>query len=171
MKGNKKKICLACSLALLMCFGVVGCGNNKDNKTSQKESQQQVSDATSNGQTVVDYKTMTPIKQSDFESYKKKIEKQFEPLANGKKLYYAYETNMAIDDDDNVYMFMDENSNFKPAKYEKVTWEVPDDAKAEEGGVLYYRIGADKNDYEGDSYAYMLENDIKTLQEIKNKQK
>ncbi|WP_164121446.1 hypothetical protein [Sharpea azabuensis] len=113
---------------------------------------------------------MKPIKKNDFESYKKKVEKHFEPLADGKKLYYEYGQNMAIDDGF-IYMFMDANGGYKPVKYEKVTWNVPDDAKAGERNVLYFRVGADKNDYESDSYAGILENEVKILQEVKNKQK
>ena len=91
---------------------------------------------------------MKPIKKNDFESYKKKVEKQFEPLADGKKLYYAYGQNRAIDDDDFIYMFMDANGGYKPVKYEKVTWNVPNDARSGEGNVIYFRVGADKHDYE-----------------------
>ena len=38
MKENNKRIALACSLALLMCFGIVGCGSNNKSKTSQETS-------------------------------------------------------------------------------------------------------------------------------------
>lgn len=70
----------------MMCFGVVGCGSNNNKKTSQETAQKQGGEAVSDGQTVVDYKTMTPIKNKDFDSYKKKVESQFEPLVAGKKL-------------------------------------------------------------------------------------
>lgn len=78
---------------------------------------------------------------------------------------------MAIDDDGFIYIFMYANGGYKPAKYEKVTWNVPDYAKFGEGNVLYFRVGVDKNDYESDSYADILENEVKILQEVKNKQK
>lgn len=130
MKGNKKKIALACSLALLMCFGVVGCGDNKDNKTSQtkttetkniddmsekekKELSDDLEDAKVDGMNVTNYDGEILTSKKDIEKFTQELIKKYEPLANGKKLYCSPGTHACIDDDGNIYS----DDSGKPEKW------------------------------------------------------